>query len=66
MPENSQEIEFTIAKDGTVEYTIKGVKGESCENLSKIFEKMGKVTTTKKTAEYYEKEADVKIVTNRK
>jgi hypothetical protein len=61
-----QEIEFTIAKDGTVEYTIKGLKGTSCEDLSKIFEKLGKVTASKKTAEYYEKEADVKIVTQKK
>ena len=61
-----QEIEFTIAKDGSVEYTIKGVKGTSCEDLSKIFAKLGKVTSSKKTAEYYEKEADVKIVTQKK
>jgi len=62
MPENLEEIEFTIKKDGSVEYTIKGIKGSSCEDLSKIFEKIGRVTNSEKTREYYEKEADVKIV----
>ena len=66
MPENVQEIEFTIKKDGSVEYTIKGIKGGSCEDLSKVFEELGTVTASKKTGEYFEKEPDVKIITQRK
>ena len=66
MSENVQEIEFTIKKDGSVEYTIKGVKGGSCEDLSKIFEEMGTVTKSKKTSEYFEKEPESKVITQRK
>ncbi|MBX7152328.1 DUF2997 domain-containing protein [bacterium] len=66
MSETVQEIEFTIKKDGSVEYTIKGLKGEGCEDLSKIFEQMGDVTFSKKTAEFYEKESDVRITNKQK
>ncbi len=61
-----QEIEFTIKKDGSVEYTIRGIKGASCDDVSKVFETLGRVDESKKTREYYEKEADVKILTQRK
>lgn len=61
-----QEIEFTIKKDGSVEYTIRGIKGASCDDVSKVFETLGHVDESKKTREYYEKEADVKIMTQRK
>ena len=62
MTESLEEIEFTIKKDGSVEYTIKGIKGSSCEDLAKVFEKIGHVKESVKTREYYEKEGDVKIV----
>lgn len=61
-----QEVEFIIKKDGSVEYTIKGVKGASCDDLSKVFEDLGTIQTSKKTSEYYEKEPDVKVVTQHK
>ncbi len=57
----SEEIEFTIKKDGTFEYTIRGVLGESCEDISKVFESLGSINSSKKTAEYYEKETDVTV-----
>lgn len=66
MSEKVQEIEFTIKKDGSVEYTIKGIKGGSCEDLSKVFEELGTVTTSKKTSEYFEKEPETKVITQRK
>lgn len=66
MSENVQEIECTIKKDGSVEYTIKGIKGGSCEDLSKIFEELGTVTASKKTTEYFEKEPEVKTITQMK
>ncbi|MBL7995177.1 DUF2997 domain-containing protein [bacterium] len=66
MSENVQEIEFTIKKDGSVEYTIKGIKGGSCEDLSKIFEELGTMTASKKTSEYFEKEPKTKVITQRK
>lgn len=66
MSDKVQEIEFTIKKDGSVEYTIKGIKGGSCEDLSKIFETMGTVTRSKKTGEYFEKEPETKVITQRK
>ena len=66
MSEKVQEIEFTIKKDGSVEYTIKGIKGGSCEDLSKVFEEMGTVTASRKTGEYFEKEPETKVITQRK
>ncbi len=66
MTEKVQEIEFTIKKDGSVEYTIKGIKGGACEDLSKLFEEMGTVTKSKKTAEFFEKEPETKIISQRK
>lgn len=61
-----QEIEFTIKKDGSVEYTILGIKGAACDDVSKVFESLGNVTSSAKTREYYEKENEPGIVTQRK
>jgi hypothetical protein len=51
---NSQEIEITILPDGKVEYTIKGVKGSACEEISALLEQLGKVEQEERTGEYYE------------
>ena len=50
----SQEIEFLIRQDGTVEYTIKGVKGAVCEDISALFSDLGQIESERKTPEYYE------------
>ena len=48
-----QEIEITILPDGRVEYTIKGVKGAACEDISGLLEQLGKVEHAERTGEYY-------------
>ena len=49
-----EEIEIEIQPDGTVEYTIKGVKGNSCESISQLLEQLGHVETEERTSEYYD------------
>ncbi len=49
-----EEIEIEIRADGTVEYTIKGVKGSSCESISQLLEQLGSVQVEEKTSEFYE------------
>jgi hypothetical protein len=61
-----QEIEFTIKKDGSVDYTVRGIKGSGCDALSRVFEEMGQVSESRKTGEYYEKEPETKVLTQRK
>ena len=52
----SQEIEITIERDGRVAYTIKGVKGSACEDISALLEQIGRVEEEERTGEYYERE----------
>lgn len=58
---NSQEIEITILPDGRVEYTIKGVKGSACEEISALLERLGKVERDERTGEYYEDDNRVDV-----
>lgn len=58
---NSQEIEITILPDGRIEYTIKGVKGSACEEISALLEKLGKVEGDERTGEYYEDDQRVDV-----
>jgi hypothetical protein len=60
---NRQEIEIAILPDGRIEYTIKGVKGSACENLSALLEQLGKVQSEERTGEYYEQEGSVTVST---
>lgn len=57
----SQEIEITILPDGRVEYTIKGVKGAACENISALLEQLGKVEKSERTGEYFADETQVDV-----
>ena len=52
----SQEIEITIGRDGHVAYTIKGVKGSACDDISALLEQIGRVEAEERTGEYYERE----------
>jgi hypothetical protein len=56
-----EEIEIEILPDGTVEYTIQGVKGSACEDISALLEQLGRVEQAERTSEYYEREGDVDI-----
>ena len=58
---SKQEIEFTIAPDGSVEFTVKGLKGRGCEDLAKLFDELGNKTKDERTAEYYEREATTRV-----
>jgi hypothetical protein len=58
---NSQEIEISILPDGRVEYTIKGVKGSACEEISALLEQLGKVEQEERTGEYYEDDNRVDV-----
>ena len=57
----SQEIEITIHPNGQVEYTIKGVKGSACEDISALLEKLGQVEQEERTGEFYEREGDTQV-----
>jgi hypothetical protein len=57
----NQEIEIAILPDGRVEYTIKGVKGGACENISALLEQLGIVELAERTGEYYEQERDAHL-----
>lgn len=52
------EITFTINHKGEVEYTICGIKGKGCEELTKIFKNLGEKISEKNTMEYYQKEIE--------
>jgi hypothetical protein len=56
-----QEIEIAILPDGRIEYTIKGVKGAACDQLSAVLEQLGKVEHAEHTSEYYEQEPDLHL-----
>ncbi len=53
MPQK-QEIAITILPDGRIEYTIQGVKGPKCEDISQLLEALGQVQQSERTGEYYE------------
>ncbi len=57
----SQEIEVTIHPDGRVEYTIKGVKGAACADISALLEQLGHVDHEERTGEFYEREDDTQV-----
>lgn len=59
-----QDIEIEILPDGHVEYTIKGVAGSNCENISLLLEQLGDVEHEERTGEYYERETDANVLVN--
>ena len=55
-------IKFSIAQDGTVTETVEGVKGPSCESLTKeIEDRLGNVESRIHTGEYYSKVEDSEL-----
>ncbi|MEM7129718.1 MAG: DUF2997 domain-containing protein [Chloroflexota bacterium] len=56
-----EEIEILVHPDGSVEYTIKGIKGSGCESISQLLEQLGRVEVEEKTGEYYDFGQDVQI-----
>ena len=56
-----EEIEIAILPDGRIEYTIKGVKGRACEQISAVLEQLGQLEADERTGEYYEDGQSVTI-----
>ena len=51
-----EKIKVTIKKDGSIEYTVHGVKGKLCKAVSAFIDKMGRVLSTNNTSEYNQSE----------
>lgn len=52
-----EQIEVTIAPDGSLSYVVKGVKGKKCKDLTKAIDEMSdKVLDTRTTPEFNEAE----------
>ena len=51
---HKEEIEIAILPDGRIEYTIKGVKGRACEQISAVLEQLGQLEADARTGEFYE------------
>ena len=60
-----QEIKVVILPDGSLSYTVAGVKGKSCKDLTKAIDALGVVTETKTTGEYCQIETNVQQKTGR-
>ena len=51
-----EKIKVTIKRDGSIEYTVHGVKGKLCKAVSAFIDKMGRVLSTNNTSEYNQSE----------
>jgi len=52
-----QEITIRVGKGGKINLGVLGVKGSTCKDLTKAFEKaLGTVTNVENTTEHYEQE----------
>jgi hypothetical protein len=45
---------FKIKKDGTVEWSVQGIKGGCCKDYLKDVGELGTVISTEKTSEFFE------------
>lgn len=60
-----QEIIIEVDDEGVVEVKTHGFKGKACVKASQFVEEaLGKITSTKKTAEYYAEELSEKVRVN--
>jgi hypothetical protein len=55
------DIEISILPDGRVEYTVKGIKGHTCQDIAELLKTLGQVEHEENTSEYYEKGQDVGV-----
>ena len=54
-----QQLKIKINADGSIEYSVKGVKGKSCKDVTKFIDSMSKkVLEDKNTPEYFENESN--------
>lgn len=59
-----QEIEVSVHPDGRVEYTIRGVKGSGCADISALLEQLGRIEHEERTGEFYEYGEDAHVSIN--
>jgi hypothetical protein len=59
-----EQIKVRINKDGTLSYEVKGVKGESCKDLTKFIDALSTRSESKNTNEFYEGKSEDNRLTN--
>lgn len=62
---SKQEIEFIIAPDGNVEFTVKGAKGKQCVPIAELFHVLGKIEADRPTSEFYDREEERNVTVSR-
>ena len=56
---NHERIKFRILQDGTVEETVEGINGSSCEKITEeLEEKLGNLHHRIHTSDYYKQEVE--------
>lgn len=59
------EVEVRIKEDGQVVVSVKGAPGARCLDVAQVFEVLGEVTATERTAEFYAGSSSVAVSTRR-
>ena len=54
-------VEVVIEPGGKITYTVKGVKGTDCGELTKFLDQLGEAVLVEHTAEYYEQDDRVTV-----
>lgn len=54
-------IEVKIKPDGEIIYTVKGVKGSSCKDLTRFLDELGEAKLDSHTGEFFDFEESVKV-----
>jgi len=54
-------IEIVILPDGTLQSTVKGVKGPSCSELSKWLDNLGTVVEDRKTDDHDKDDKQIRV-----
>ena len=58
-PMHHERIKFRILQDGTVEETVEGINGDSCEKITEELEKkLGNLHHRVHTSDYYKQEVE--------
>lgn len=57
-----KEVIFTIDRQGSVSWTVKGGKGGQCSGIAEAFKTLGSVVREERTGEYYEKEEALNLI----
>lgn len=59
-----EKIDIIIKADASIEYSVSGIKGKSCQDVTKFIDELsGKVLENTKTQEYHEREQKERLTT---